>query len=74
MQYQNLDPMYGKCDRMYPDSEQRFIRTLIEDPDDPEGVMIELGEELCEKLGWREGDIVEWIDNKDGTWTLKKQS
>lgn len=66
--------MYGKRDRMYPDSEQRFIRTLIEDPDDPEGVMIELGEELCEKLGWREGDIVEWIDNKDGTWTLKKQS
>tara|TARA_B100000927_G_scaffold271943_1_gene249231 strand:+ start:1025 stop:1174 length:150 start_codon:yes stop_codon:yes gene_type:complete len=28
--------------------------------------------ELLEETGWQEGDELEWIDNKDGTWTLKK--
>lgn len=59
---------------MIPDSQHRFIRTLVEDPNDPEGVMIDLGEEVCEMLGWQPGDIIEWIDNKDGTWTLKKKN
>ena len=28
--------------------------------------------EPLEETGWQEGDELEWIDNKDGTWTLKK--
>jgi len=59
---------------MTTDGEQRFVRTLIEDPDNPGEIMIDLGLDLCEHLGWREGDVIEWIDNKDGTWTLKKKS
>lgn len=46
----------------------------MEDPDNPGEIMIDLGLDLCEHLGWREGDVIEWIDNKDGTWTLKKKS
>ncbi len=53
---------------------QSFARTVIEDPDNPGEVMIDLGQELCDQLGWKEGDTVEWIDNKDGSWTLKKIS
>lgn len=30
-------------------------------------------EELLRGLGWREGDNIMWIDNKDGTYTLKKE-
>lgn len=26
------------------------------------------------RLGWKEGDTLEWIDNKDGSWTLQKQN
>lgn len=29
-------------------------------------------DDLMEKLGWKEGDILEWINNNDGTFTLKK--
>lgn len=29
-------------------------------------------EEMLEKLDWQVGDDLEWIDNKDGTFTLKK--
>tara|TARA_Y100001972_G_scaffold125130_1_gene175708 strand:+ start:1018 stop:1167 length:150 start_codon:yes stop_codon:yes gene_type:complete len=28
--------------------------------------------EFLEETGWKEGDELEWIDNKDGTCTLKK--
>jgi len=24
-------------------------------------------------MDWTEGDTLEWIDNKDGTWTLRKK-
>lgn len=53
---------------------QSFTRTIQEDPDHPGEVMIDLGQDLCDQLGWKEGDTVEWIDNKDGSWTLKKTS
>ena len=31
-------------------------------------------EDLLESAGWKEGDVIEWIDCKDGTWQLKKKS
>jgi hypothetical protein len=26
-----------------------------------------------QQAGWKEGDTLDWIDNKDGSWTLKKK-
>jgi hypothetical protein len=26
-----------------------------------------------QEAGWKEGDTLEWIDNKDGSWTMKKK-
>ena len=43
---------------------------VIEDPNDPEELLLDLGTELCEELGWKVGDTVQWIDNKDGTWQI----
>lgn len=34
---------------------------------------ITLPEEVLQQLNLREGDTVEWIDNKDGSWTLMKK-
>jgi DNA-binding Xre family transcriptional regulator len=45
---------------------------VIEDPDNPEELLLDLGTELCAELGWKVGDTVQWIDNKDGTWQLIK--
>lgn len=28
--------------------------------------------EMLEQVGWKEGDTIEWIDNKDGSWSLVK--
>jgi hypothetical protein len=49
-----------------------FVRALVEDPDHPGEVLLDLGDELCEQLGWKPGDTLVWKDNLDGTWTLSK--
>ena len=48
------------------------VVTVVEDPDHPGELLLDLGNELCEQLGWSEGDTLEWIDNQDGTYTLTK--
>jgi len=35
--------------------------------------VLPLGDELCEQLGWKMGDTLVWIDNKDGSFTLSKK-
>ena len=57
-----------------PAEVERFTRFLIEDPDDADSLVLDLGLELCERMGWHPGDTLEWIDNKDGTWTLTKKT
>jgi hypothetical protein len=49
-----------------------FIRTIVEDPDHPGEMLLDMGNELCEHMGWKVGDTLEWINNKDGTFTLRK--
>jgi bifunctional DNA-binding transcriptional regulator/antitoxin component of YhaV-PrlF toxin-antitoxin module len=34
---------------------------------------IEFPPEAIADLGWKEGDTVEWIDNGNGTWSIKKK-
>ena len=48
--------------------------TLVveEDPQTGDSVLT-FPEDLLEQAGWREGDLIEWIDLKDGTWQLKKK-
>ena len=50
-----------------------FIRTIVEDPEHPGEMLLDLGEEICKHLGWQEGDKLKWTDNKDGTWTVRKK-
>jgi len=48
--------------------------TLIvqEDPETGDQ-FLEFPDDLMESAGWKEGDTLEWIDNKDGSWTLRKK-
>lgn len=38
---------------------------------DDDGIL-HLSEELLQETGWKEGDLLEWVDKKDGTWELRK--
>ena len=43
--------------------------TVIEDGED---VILPFPNELLASTGWQEGDTLTWIDNEDGSWTLRK--
>lgn len=36
-------------------------------------LILPLGDELCDELGWKTGDTIEWTDNNDGSWTMTKK-
>ena len=44
---------------------------LEEDPETGD-LILPLNDDILEGTGWKTGDNIEWIDNKDGSWTMKK--
>ncbi len=45
------------------------MRTTLTVGDD--GVLT-FTEEILQETGWKEGDVLEWNENEDGTLTLRK--
>ena len=44
---------------------------LEEDPETGD-LILPLNDDILEGTGWKTGDTIDWIDNKDGSWTMKK--
>jgi len=47
--------------------------TVEEDPESGDAVL-QFPPDLLEQAGWKEGDILEWTDRGDGSWSLEKKS
>ena len=47
---------------------------VVEDPEHPGELLLDLGLELCAQLDWQVGDTIEWKDQKDGTWLMTKSA
>ena len=46
----------------------------LEAADDGSGdLVLPLTDEIMESAGWQIGDTLVWIDNKDGTWSIKRK-
>jgi len=45
--------------------------TVEQDPDTGD-LILPLPADLLAMQGWKEGDTLDWVDNGNGTWTLKK--
>jgi len=46
---------------------------IVEIEKDSDGELIlPLGEDLMDQMGWKVGDTIQWIDNGDGTYSIKK--
>lgn len=54
-------------------STYRYEVITHEDPETGD-VILPLPPELLDQAGWKEGDQIEWIENNDGSWVLKKKS
>lgn len=49
----------------------RWTITVEEDPETGD-LILPLPEDMLKLQGWVEGDVLEWKDNDDGSWTLEK--
>ena len=62
---------YLMCKMML--SEHVAERTSWTLPVDEDGV-VTFPQDLIDKTGWREGDVIDWQDLGDGSWSLTKKS
>jgi hypothetical protein len=44
-----------------------------EDPNTGDAIL-QFPPDLLANMGWKEGDILEWNDNRDGSWSLTKKA
>ena len=51
-----------------------YVRTVIENPDNPEELVLDLGDELCREAGCEVGDTLVWIDLGNGSWQITKKT
>ena len=50
-----------------------YSMTVKKDPE-TEDLILEFPDSLMETTGWKIGDTLEWVDNKDGSWSLVNKS
>ena len=53
-------------------SDSEWIITVQENGKDKE-LYIQFPPDAISQVGWDPGDVIEWHDNEDGSWTLKKK-
>ena len=53
-------------------SKTNWTISLVEADDGSGDLVMPLPDDLLEGAGWKEGDTLNWIDNKNGTWSLVK--
>ena len=46
--------------------------TIPVSEDENGDMIITFPDELMEQMNWQIGDSLEWSDNEDGTWSLRK--
>lgn len=63
------EELNAMCDAAEKEEQKTWVLPVDEDGDD---CVVTFPDELIEKTGWKVGDVLEWVDNKDGSYTLKK--
>jgi hypothetical protein len=51
-------------------NDSQWVLTVQENGQTKE-LFLQFPEEAINQVGWSEGDTLEWMDNGDGSWTLK---
>jgi hypothetical protein len=46
--------------------------TIEQDPDTGD-LVLPFTDEILAELGWKDGDVLDWVDNRDGSWSLVKK-
>lgn len=54
-------------------NQNKWTLTVEEDAETGDAIL-QFPPDLLETAGWKEGDILEWHDNGDGSWSLIKKA
>ena len=46
---------------------------ILEDPDDPESLILQFPDEMLAQLGWKPGDTLIWDLQENGSITISKK-
>lgn len=49
---------------------KQYIFDVVETDDGTGDLAIQLSDEFCKEENWQVGDTIEWVDNKDGTYSM----
>lgn len=50
------------------------MRWIVELEEDENGdLILPLSDEICAEAGWKPGDVIQWIDNGNGSWIMRKK-
>lgn len=52
---------------------EKMLRWTVTVLTDGEELVLPLPEEMLFTLDWKLGDVLQWVLNEDGTWTLRKK-
>lgn len=47
-----------------------YVFDVVEADDNSGDLVLQLTEEFCKEEDWRTGDIIEWVDLKNGSYQL----
>lgn len=53
--------------------QEKQVLTVQENPKTGE-LFLEFPHGVIDQVGWTEGDVLEWFDNGDGSWTIGKKT
>jgi bifunctional DNA-binding transcriptional regulator/antitoxin component of YhaV-PrlF toxin-antitoxin module len=53
-------------------TEKTYTAQVLEDPNDPEGAMLQFPDEVIAELGWKEGDTLNWDVQEDGSIVISR--
>lgn len=59
---------------MTQDTEPKRYTATVEEDKGTGDLYFLFPPDLLEQVGWSEGDIINWEDNRDGSWSLTKKS
>ncbi|AOV60332.1 hypothetical protein S820908_185 [Synechococcus phage S-CAM9] len=48
------------------------MKTTVTLEEDNGDLIFPFPDEILDELGWKEGDVIEWIDNEDGSLSVRK--
>lgn len=52
---------------------KRWVVTVEEDPDTGD-LILPFPPDMLEQVGWKEGDVLNWKIEEDGSWSLTRKS